>query len=69
MTIAEVRDYMEPNTACWPATILNHHSKILRNRKVYISGFTDDSLLVRCWISEIQIEVNVNPSLLKIGHE
>lgn len=69
MTIKDIKEYMVPDTAMWPATILDHHSEILRNKKVYIAGLTDDSLLVRCWIKEIQIEVNINPSLLKIGHE
>lgn len=43
----------------------DHHIKWLRGETVYIVGRSDDNLLVRCWLPNIQLEVNLNPACLE----
>ena len=48
-----------------PRLIREHHIKDLVGQEVFVRGTTDDGLLVRCWLRDRQIEVNLNPACLE----
>ena len=48
-----------------PRLIREHHIKDLVGQAVFVRGTTDDGLLVRCWLRDRQIEVNLNPACLE----
>lgn len=47
-----------------PMRVSGHHLPHVNDKTVYVVGLTDDRLLVRCWLPDVQLEVNLNPALL-----